>query len=265
MRVRSIGAYTGSIVSRVDYDDKTASDVTGEITFPDGRSRDVADVEPVTEAASANGQLPQVQTVAELPETKATERIESNAAALPDETASAAPAKAVEEEKPETALVEGDAPKATYRDALTDTFCELVPEPEDGPVILGRAILALYEYLPLEVEEGAKELADVRFETSTIVERYLPSVRAGTFGASGYALVSPALVAALSRYQEAIGLTEAPTIDRDVMLAVLELAGGSGEVAGDVSELKNAAIAALRNVPDEESLGEPLALEEIAA
>jgi hypothetical protein len=150
-----------------------------------------------------------------------------------------------------------------YRDTFTDAFNVLVPDDAET-IELGRLVLGLYEFLPTSIPKADIELSDLRVSVGEIVERYIPSVRNGTFGASGFAPVTPRVTSALRVLRKRLGEPAIPEgSDRTVLLGVIELADATGDLQESIRSLRAFVLNSLRDIPDEESLGNPVNIREL--
>lgn len=263
LAVRAQAAFTGIVAARASWGETSATARSAEVAFADGTVREVpAIVEPQITLAPPQQKPQGAQEEGQIEEPivadpKPTEPTPEHQGAASGNQAGAA----VEPtgSAPETPTIP-DVELPEYLAEPSDAFDLLIPE--EGDVVLGRAILALYDLLPTSIPNAEAELADLRLETRNIVERYLPSVRNNTFGASGYAFVTPRLTAALVRLRERLGEPEIDTNrDRNVILAILDLAGASGEWKDDIDHLRNRVMEVTRAIPSEEALGDPIELE----
>ena len=268
-RVRAREDAQGIIEASIGWDSGEIAASTDVIHFTDARER-LADSLTSGPASNASDK-----------EEERANAVAASASAPPDDDGDATPPDDHAEEEVRDVQIAGepsgeganedhaDTPVMpdvpAYQGTFSDAFQILVPEDEEA-IELGRLVLGLYEFLPSTIPHADTQLAELRAEASQIVERYIPSVRSGTFGASGYNLSTPALARALGVLRERIG--EPPCQndhDRTIILGVIDLAGASGDIQQDLAALKAFVVNAVGKVTSDEGLGERVTLREVLA
>jgi hypothetical protein len=279
LRARAADDVLETVAVALSYDDVlTRIETPSAIDFPNARGR-AEEEEPAPAVATAPALPVPNEILNDIPwgtdrefsallQTSLAETQEAGVAtgAAEEEESDGAGEGAGEDTAAAAAPTVPDVAMPTYRDSFSPQFEVLVPLDADG-IELGRLVLGLFDFLPLTLPNAETELTNLRVATNAIVERYLPSIRQGTFGASGYALVTAKAVDALRVLRDRLG--ESPLDphvgDRAALLALLELVDASGDIQGEVRKLNSFVTGQVRNIEDEESLGNVIPIMDIAA
>lgn len=245
VRLRSTRNIEEAVSVTLAYDGTTNVVTTEAIDFPDARGRDLIDDVDNEPAGAVKVDDAYAFTTHTAPSSSNGHVRSTNGAPAVEEAAEELPTP------------------PSYREAFTDAFNVLVPDDAET-IPLGRLVLGLYEFLPISIPKADVELNDLRAAANDVVERYLPSVRNDTFGASGFVLVTPRITHALGVLRERLGEPAIPEgSDKAALLGIIELADATGELKESIQRLRAFVLNAVREIPDEESLGNPINLREL--